>query len=124
VLGAVTLFVHLPDVARRPLAELGPLADELDAAMRSLASSIRTGTLPSTSFALRHTHVLFTSAIDAGRPPGEDLAGGALVSTAAPDVTSVVTETDLMVDSVDGIAELLASGASCAPPADDERGAG
>src|SRR5205085_10241495 len=32
LLGAMTLYVHLPDVARHPLPELGPLTDGLDAA--------------------------------------------------------------------------------------------
>jgi uncharacterized membrane protein YccC len=96
VLGAVTLFVHLPDVARRPISELGPLTDELKAAMSSLASCVRSGAPEPTRFALRQTHVVFTKAIETRRPPTED----------GP---TVVTETDLMVDSVDAIAELLAS---------------
>jgi uncharacterized membrane protein YccC len=97
VLGAVTLFVHLPDVARRPLPALGPLTDDLDAAMSCLASSVRTGD-PPPKLAVRRAHVIFTRAIDErGRRSVE------------PDTGTVITETDLMVDSVDGMAELLAS---------------
>jgi uncharacterized membrane protein YccC len=97
VLGAVTLFVHLPDVVRRPLPALGPLTDGLDAAMSCLASSVRTGD-PPPNLGVRRAHVVFTRAIDErGR------------GSVGPDAGTVITETDLMVDSVDGMAELLAS---------------
>jgi hypothetical protein len=97
VLGAVTLFVHLPDVVRRPLPALGPLTDDLDAAMSCLASSIRTGD-PPPKLAVRRAHVVFTRAIDEGAKRSVE-----------PDTGTVISETDLMVDSVDGMAELLAS---------------
>ncbi|HEX6476435.1 MAG TPA: FUSC family protein, partial [Acidimicrobiales bacterium] len=100
VLGAVTLFVHLPDVVRRPLPALEPLTDDLDAAMSCLASSVRTGD-PPPQLDVRRAHMAFTRAIDERRH-------GAAGSDAS-DATAVVTETDLMVDSVDGMAELLAS---------------
>ncbi len=97
VLAAVTLFVHLPDGARRPLPPLDCLADDLDAAMRCVASSIRTGD-PPPRLSVRRAHVVFTRAIDErGR------------RCADPDAGALVTETDLMVDSVDGMAELLGS---------------
>jgi uncharacterized membrane protein YccC len=92
VLGAVTLFVHRPDVVRRPLPALAPLTGDLDAAMSCLASSVRTGD-PPRPLSVRRAHDEFTRAAD----------------TESSDATELVAETDLMVDSVDGIAELLAS---------------
>jgi uncharacterized membrane protein YccC len=97
VLGAVTLLVHLPDVVRRPLPALGSLTDDLDAAMSSLASSVRTGA-PPPQLAVRRAHHVLTRAIDERRRNSEE-----------PDASTVITETDLMVDSVDGMADLLAS---------------
>jgi hypothetical protein len=100
VLGAVTLFVHLPDVVRRPLPELEPLTDDLAEAMTGLASSFRTGA-PAPKLVVRRAHVAFARAIDGRRQRAAE--------PEASDVAAVITETDLMVDSVDGMAELLAS---------------
>jgi hypothetical protein len=65
--------------------------------MSCLASSVRTGD-PPPKLAVRRSHVLFTRAIDERAKRSVE-----------PDTGTVITETDLMVDSVDGMAELLAS---------------
>jgi uncharacterized membrane protein YccC len=92
--GAAALALHsrLGRIAHPFTALLDTLAPELDAALGALAAALRAGKAPDAIPPLRNDQVELKKALDVGPDP---------------DLAALVAETDLLVESVEAMAEAL-----------------
>ncbi|MFL5575126.1 MAG: hypothetical protein ACJ79S_04030 [Gemmatimonadaceae bacterium] len=93
-LAALALHAHLEQGAVPALAEVASLARQLQLGLATVASTLESGTLPPMLPDLRAAHVALAHAWSVGHTTG-------------PDSALVLAETDLMVDGINTVAELL-----------------